>query len=176
MEATMHLTDLLTADYENVLHKLDDMERVIEALAEPKTALPDLETLGNFFRRDIWALVWKEENALFPELVRSASWESGPIGRMFVGHKNLRGLNERFQSGVDGYLKEPGNKSAMTLLVESGQQIVALLQNHIKEESGMLQRVAVRLDEAQNRQILETFETVDADLAWCFEQLEGFYP
>ncbi len=176
MEATMHLTDLLKADYENVLNKLNDIERVIEVLAEPKTVLADLETLGNFFRRNIWALIWKEEDVLFPEIVRSAPRESGPIGRMFVGHKNLRGLNERFQSGVDGYLKEPGNKSAIALLRESGRQIVALLKDHIKEESSILQRAAAGLDKARQRHILETFETIDADLAWCFEQLDEFYP
>jgi hemerythrin-like domain-containing protein len=176
MEATMHPTDLLRADHQRVLSKLDDMERVVEALAEPKAVLNDLQELRTFFGRDIWALVWKEEDALFPEIVRSARREDGLIGQMFIDHKRLRGANERFKCGVDGYFKEPGDETAIALLRKSGQQLATLLRDHIKQESRILEAAAARLNEAQNQRVLQLFETIDADLAWCFEHMDEFYP
>ncbi len=176
METTMNLTDLLKTDYRNVLTKLDDMERVIGILTEPKTVLADLERLGDFFRQDIWYLIWKEEDVLFPEIIRADPQKSGPTKHVFVDYKNLRELNERFQNGVNGYLKEPGNENDIALLCASGHQIVALLQDHIKEQGSVLQRAAIHLDQAQNRKIIKMFETIDADLDWCFEQLQDFCP
>ena len=139
MKAATHLTNLMRADYTSVLNRLDDVQRVIEALDEPKAVLPDLESLGNFFRRDVWTLVWKEEDAVFPEIVRSAPREKSRIGRMLIGHQKLRGVNERFQRGVDGYRREQGHNRATALLCESGQEIAALLRNHIREESSMFE-------------------------------------
>jgi hemerythrin-like domain-containing protein len=176
MEATVHPTDLLRADHRLVMSKLHDLERVIGALTEPETVWSELKRLGSFFRRDIWALVWKEEDALFPEVVRSAPREQGAIRRFSVNHESLRGSNERFQNGLDGYLRDPGNEDAVARLRKGGQQIAALLRGHINEENSLLETAAARLDDAQKRRILERFETIDADLAWGFEQLEEFYP
>jgi hemerythrin-like domain-containing protein len=176
MEATVSLIDLLQADHPNVLNRLDEVERVIGSFAEPKTVVADVEALGSFFGQDIWALVWKEEDALFPEIVRSDPREGSPIERMYVDHQRLRGMSERLQRSVDGYVREPGNENAMTLLRKSGQQIVALLRDHIKEESGMLEAAVARFDEAQTQRVLEMFDAIDADLTWCFEQLDEFQP
>jgi iron-sulfur cluster repair protein YtfE (RIC family) len=176
MEATTYPTDVLRADQREVLDKLDEMERVSEALGEPVTVLDELQALGSFFRRDIWALVWKEEDALFPELGHSAARKDGPVGQMLADHKRLRGANERFQSGVDGYLQAPGNETAIARLRESGQEFASLLREHIERESRILEAATVRLDEAQNERILELFGRIDADLAWCFEELDEFYP
>lgn len=176
MEATTYPTDVLRADHREVLDKLDEMERVSEALSEPVTVLDELQALRSFFRRDIWALVWKEEDALFPELGRAAAREDGPLGQVRTDHKRLRGANERFQSGLDGYLRAPGDETAIARLRKSGQEIASLLRDHIERESRILEAAAVRLDDAQNDRVLESFERIDADLAWCFEELDEFYP
>jgi iron-sulfur cluster repair protein YtfE (RIC family) len=176
MEATTYPTNVIRAGHRRVLSKLDEMERISQALGEPVTVLGELQALRSFFRRDIWALVWKEEDALFPELGRSAARDDGPIGQMRADHKRLRGANERFQSGVSGYLQAPGNAITIARLRESGQEIASLLRDHIARESRILEAATVRLDEAQNQRILELFERIDADLAWCFEQLDEFHP
>jgi iron-sulfur cluster repair protein YtfE (RIC family) len=176
MEATVPLVNSLKADYQAVRDRLNDVERVIGSLAEPRTILDDLQALRSFFKQDIWALVWKEEDVLFPEVGRSAPREKRLFRRMLADHKSLRKVHERFQNGVDSYLGEPSNEQAIASLRENGQQIVDLLRDHILEESSVLEAAVACMDEAQSWRIHERFEVIDADLAWAFEQLEGFYP
>jgi hypothetical protein len=65
----------------------------------------------------------------------------------------------------------------MAAVQESGAQIVALLRTHIPAEDEALLAVAdAYLGEQQDQQILHTFETIEADLAWGFENLQEFCP
>ena len=174
MEATLRSTDLLQADHQLVLQQLNDLDRVLGVLVRSEDVLSELRALGSFFRKEIWALIWKEEDALFPEIARHA--DSGSIEQMRVDHSDLRQANERFQAGVDSYLEEPGNQNAVGLLRESGQRISGLLRAHLRSEGRMLKAADPALSEAQNRHIIELFETIESDLAWGFENLEAFYP
>jgi hemerythrin-like domain-containing protein len=65
----------------------------------------------------------------------------------------------------------------MAAVRESGRRIVALLRHHIPAEDRALLAVAdAHLDESQDQRILDTFKTIEADLAWAFENLQEFYP
>jgi len=50
MEVTLHPTDLLRADHQNVLKKLRDLEPVLDDLDQPDAVMSTLRELGAFFR------------------------------------------------------------------------------------------------------------------------------
>ena len=77
MEATLHPTELLRADHQHVLSKLNDLAGVIEALDEPDAVASDLKELGSFFKTEVWGHVWKEEDALVPEIKRFPPRDGG---------------------------------------------------------------------------------------------------
>jgi hemerythrin-like domain-containing protein len=78
---------------------------------------------------------------------------------------------------VGTYLADPGNQDARDQIQESGAHIVQLLRNHFREEDDRLFSLAdAHLSVAQERRILTKFERIEADLAWCFENLEAFQP
>ena len=162
MEVTSRSTDLLKADHQDVLKKLDDLERVIGGLNEPDAIRSDLKELGAFFRTEIWTHFTKEEDALFPEMKKFLPG-GGPIGQMLIEHEHLREANERFQSGVDGYLRDPNDGQATALIRDNGGHIVALLRDHIYKEDNILFMMAnMHLTDAQNRRILDLFEEIEA--------------
>jgi hemerythrin-like domain-containing protein len=176
MEVTLRSTELLRADHQSVLEKLDVLECVIDGLGEPEAVVADLKELGAFFRTGIWTLIWKEEDALFPEIKQFVSRENSPIKQMLLEHAELRRANERFQRGVNAYLGDPGNREAVALIRESGGHIIELLRNHFRKEDDVLLTIAdTRLNESRDRQILTVFETIEADLGWCFANLEESY-
>ncbi len=177
MEMTLRSTELLRADHQDVLIKLDALQRAIDARDGLEAMTPVIKELGTFFRTEIWTLVWKEEDALFPEIRPFVPREEDSIAQMRLEHAELRGANERFQSAVDAHLANPGDREAMTALRESSARIVTLLRNHIPAEDKALLAVAdAHLGESQDQQILDAFKTIEADLAWGFENLQEFYP
>lgn len=163
MEATLRPTDLLKADHQDVLAKLQDLRRVIDGLDEPDAILSDLKELGSFFETEIWTHFAKEEQALFPEIERFLPREKGPTGQMLREHEDLRKTNERFQSGVAGYLEDPGDAQAAAQIQESGRYIIELLGDHIHKEDNVLFKMAdMHLSEEQNRRVLDRFAEVEA--------------
>jgi len=109
MEVTLHPTDLLRADHQNVLKKLRDLEPVLDDLDQPDAVMSTLRELGAFFRRDIWAHCWKEEDVLFSEIIQHSPQKEGLLGQMLADHGELRRANERLQRGVDSYVRNPSN-------------------------------------------------------------------
>ena len=177
MEATLHPTDLLRAEHQNVLAKLSDLERVIDILDQPDEAMSDLRELGDLIRTGIWTHIRKEEDVLFPEIKRYARRKESPIGQMLVEHQDFRKANERFQRGMSRYLADPSDGEASALIQESGGHIVKLLRGHFGEEARLLFPMADSyLGNGQEERILNLFETVEAHMAWCFENLEEFCP
>jgi DNA-binding NarL/FixJ family response regulator len=66
---------------------------------------------------------------------------------------------------------------AMAEVRKSSAGIRALLQDHIPAEDKALLAVAdANLDERQDERVLAVFDTIEADLAWGFENLQEFYP
>ena len=177
MEVTVHPTDLLRADHQNVLKKLNDLEQVLEALDQPDAVVSTLRELAAFFQRDIWAHCWKEEDVLFSEIKRQNSQKESLLGQMLADHGELRKANERLQRGVDSYLRNPSNGTVASQIREDGRHIIALLRGHFAKEDRLLFPAAdVRLSQVQERQILDQFRTIERDMIWCLENLEAFHP
>ena len=177
METSLHPTELLRADHRIVLDKLSNLEYIIDTLDQPDTAVSRLRELGAFFKTEIWAHIWKEEDALFPAIAQPTLRREDPMGQILIEHRDLRKANERFQRGVEGYLCDPGDDGAVARIRESGARMVKLLRGHFqKEDSDLFGLADMYLDSAQERQILALFGTIETDMAWGFENLEGFSP
>jgi len=104
---------------------------------------------------DIWVHFRKEEEALFPAFEEFLPREGGPTGQMFREHEQLREANEGLQRGLAGYLRDPGDGAAVTLVREHGRRITRLLRKHIYKEDNMLFMMAdMHLDEDRNQRTL----------------------
>jgi len=177
MEATLRSTQLIRADQKDVLGRLDAFERAVDAHHRPEAMVPIVEELGAFFRTEIWALVWKEEDALLPVVRPYINGQASAIAQIRREHADLRKINDRFQDAVHVYLANPSDSQAMAVVRETSAGICALLRNHIPaEDTAMLSLADLYLDGQQDQRILDVFATIDADLAWGFENLQEFYP
>lgn len=177
MEATLRSTQLIRAGQRDVLGRLEGFERAIDAQDQPEAKAPIVQELGAFFRTEVWALVWKEEYGLLPVVKPFIPVQADTIARIRRDHDELRKRNDRFQDAVHVYLANPNNGRAMAAVRESSTGIRALLQDHIPaEDKAMLAVADANLDERQDQRILDVFDTVEADLAWGFENLQEFYP
>jgi iron-sulfur cluster repair protein YtfE (RIC family) len=177
MKESLRSTQLLRADQQDVLLKLDALQRAIGAHSGPAEMIPVVEELGAFFRTEIWALVWKEEDALFPAVRPFVPREQDAIAQMCLEHAELRKANDRFQSAISALRAGTGNGESVAAVRESGARMIALLRDHIPAEDEALLAVAdAHLDQAQDQRMLDTFGAIEADLAWAFENLQEFYP
>ena len=177
MKATLRSTQLIRADQKDVLSKLDALQRAIDARGKPEVTTAVIQESGAFFRTDMWALVWKEEDALLPAVRSFLPQEAGIIKQIHLEHAEIRGANDRFQAAVAAYLANPSDGEAMDAVRESGARIASLLRDHIPAEDKWLLAVAdANLDEQQDQKMLNVFAMIDADLAWGFENLQEFYP
>jgi iron-sulfur cluster repair protein YtfE (RIC family) len=177
MVKTLRSTEWIRADQKDVLVKLDALQRAVDARDEPEATAPIVQEVGAFFRTGIWTLVWKEEDVLFPAVRPFVPQGENAIAQMCLEHAELRRANDRFQSAIDAYLAGSGNGETTAAVRESVARIVALLRNHIPaEDKALLALADAHLGEAQDQRILDTFKTIDADLAWGFENLQEFYP
>jgi len=105
----------------------------------------------------------KEEDILFPELVRHGiADEGGPVGVMLHEHilgrnhiKELSGAFEEFKNG---------NKKAASDIIRSSMNYVQLLRNHIEKENNILFMMADKvLNEAEQSEIAEAFERLEVE-------------
>ena len=177
MEATLRSTRFIRADQKDVLGRLDTFKRAIDAHDRPEAMAPIVEEMGAFFRTNLWALVWKEEDALLPAVRSFIPQEASIVAQIRREHAELRKFNDRFQDAVHAYLATPSDSRAMAAVRERSTDILTLLRDHIPaEDKAMLAVADAALDEQQDQQILEIFDTIDADLTWSFENLQEFYP
>jgi hemerythrin-like domain-containing protein len=177
MEQMLHSTELLRADHRDVLVRLDAWQRAVDARSGVEDVKPLLEEMADFFRTGMWSLVWKEEDALYPAVKPFLPRQGDALARMRRDHAELRRANERFQRAARAYLSGMGNGGTIDAVRESGARIVALLRDHIPAEDEALFTVAdAHIGEAEDRRIVNTLETIEADLAWGFENLQEFYP
>jgi len=138
---------------------------------------PVIHDIGAFFQTWMWAIVWKEEDALFPAIRPFIPREASPVAQMRLEHAELRKINEQFQSAIATHRADPGDREAMAAVRESGTRMVTFLRNHIPaEDEAVLTMADAHLGESQDQRILDAFKTIDADLAWGFENLQEFYP
>jgi hemerythrin-like domain-containing protein len=177
MKGTLCSTVCLREDQRRVLERAIMLENVADHLDGPLQVASDLDEMGILFVKDFGSLLWKEECVLFPEIRPFACREGTSLQEMVLQHGELRRANERFQKGVRNYVMDPGSREAVALIQESGVQIAQLLKAHFPEEEELILALAdAYLGPAQDRHMLDLFATTEAHLAWCFEELESFYP
>ena len=170
-------TDVLRSEHQELLAKLNELEHILDVLPESEGALDDLLGLSAFLDGRAWAHFWKEEDVLIPQLIAASPEAQCRIRVMLGEHEDLRHANERFQRAVNGYLEDTGGSGGISAIQQSGMRILVLLRNHLPAENEALFAEAdERLSRALDRQILDAFDAVDKDLAWCCEQLDGYSP
>lgn len=155
-------TDILKEEHENVLRKLDDLEKVIGHLNKREEITTPLRELASFFETDFWTHFAKEEEALFPELEKFIPRESGPIGIMLAEHDDLRNTNAEIQRAAHEYLDGSNNLETRAVLQNHGTHFITVLRNHINKENNILFMMAdMHLDKAQISAVLELFEKIE---------------
>jgi hemerythrin-like domain-containing protein len=155
-------TEILREEHENVLKKLDALEKVISNLDKKAEISAELKELASFFKTDFWVHFAKEEEALFPEIENFIPREGGPTGVMLIDHEDLRATNEQIQGAVDEYLREIDNSKAREMIREHGSHFIGLLREHINKEDSILFRMAdMHLDGTQLDKIIKLFAEIE---------------
>jgi hemerythrin-like domain-containing protein len=117
----------------------------------------------------------KEDNHLFPLLARKGVPVAGcPIGVLTHEHETSRRLTADLGAAVDAFLKNPQPMSQFLITTLRG--IVELYPNHIWKENYLLFPMTDKLlDEEEQRQLLESFNSVECrfsvDVRSRFERL-----
>jgi hemerythrin-like domain-containing protein len=106
----------------------------------------------------------KEESNLFPRLEeRGVAMEGGPLGVMLHEHDLGRAFIKAIDDAIEGY--EGGDEAATKAIVDSLRGYTQLLTEHIwKEENVLFQMADQVLSEADQQDLAERFEDVEAEL------------
>ncbi|NLW43810.1 MAG: hemerythrin [Syntrophomonadaceae bacterium] len=157
MKATQQLIDEHRAV--NLMLKIFD-----HVLTKPDINLEDVEQIIGFLKGFVDRCHHgKEEDLLFPELVRHGMSESGgPIGQMLYEHQTGRSYIADMEKAVQS-LKN-GEAEAAQQLIEAGRQYRDLLVSHIEKENQVLFKMADNLlDETVQDRLYEEFETLEIE-------------
>jgi len=105
----------------------------------------------------------KEEKILFPALeAHGIPNDGGPIGMMLLEHEEGRSYVGAMFDALGKVAA--GDPSAQAALVDNAKRYLRLLHEHIQKEDDILFRMAEEvIPEDEQRQILESFETHEAD-------------
>ncbi len=106
----------------------------------------------------------KEENALFPALVKAGiPKEGGPIGVMLNEHTIGRGYIKDISTATEKYIE--GNSESKRLIANGLSNYISLLQNHIQKEENVLFPMAEKVLQIQvQNEIYEHFEKIEEDV------------
>ena len=157
MKATQQLIDEHRAV--NLMLKVFD-----HALLRPRIDLEDVEQIIGFLKGFVDKCHHgKEEDLLFPELIRHGMPESGgPIGQMLYEHQTGRSFIADMEKAVRS-LKN-GQSDAARRLIDAGRKYRDLLVSHIEKEDQVLFKMADNLlDETVQDRLYEEFETLEIE-------------
>ena len=155
-------TEILREEHENVLQKLDALEKVISHLDKKEEISAKLKELASFFNTDFWVHFTKEEEALFPEIEKFIPRESGPTGVMLIEHEDLRNTNTELQPAIDEYLSNSGDLNAKGMIQGHGTHFIGVLRDHIDKENNILFMMAdMHLDQAQIDKVVRLFQEIE---------------
>jgi hemerythrin-like domain-containing protein len=106
----------------------------------------------------------KEENIFFPALgEKGFSTQQGPVAVMLSEHVQGRNFVKGIVTNLEAY--KNGNKDAVTGINQNMLGYANLLNNHILKENNILFRMADNaLSDAEQKELLEKFETVEQSL------------
>lgn len=139
----MDLIDELKQEHIEALLRLDGLESALATLhgsgEAPVEAVERLARIWNWFQVDINVHFRKEEEALFPAAVGAMPSEEGPIAQMRAEHREFEELREQVVGALETVRHGCcGRKEASARLVRAGDQLCALLREHIWKEDNVL--------------------------------------
>jgi hemerythrin-like domain-containing protein len=168
----MKCTDLLIQDHKIILRALEVLDHVASRIANHQhLETEDVETLLRFLR--IFAdnhHQTKEESALFPELMRTASANQGPLRQMIFEHDQERSLVEGLEDALH-------TKKGMEF-VHFADRLTSLIRTHIYKEDNILFEIAERsLSPEQDERVTAELNKFQIDPAFLADlrRLEWTY-
>lgn len=157
----MRPTEQLKAEHEGIKLMLMVLGKI---LAEPETINQEhfakiLEFLKIFVDKCHHG---KEEGLLFPAMEKAGvPKEGGPIGMMLMEHERGRGYIKGMSDAFDKFKKD---HKALTAIVESGNNYIELLTQHIEKENNILFVMAESvLPKATQDELEEGFERLEVE-------------
>jgi hemerythrin-like domain-containing protein len=161
----MKATQELITEHDAVLVALGILEKAAkEASTDSPGALDPLGRLLDFFRGFVDRCHHgKEEDVLFPELVRRGiAREHGPIGVMLeeheIGRSHVRAMADALEK-----LKS-GDRGAAGAIEEHAAEYAEMLKSHIFKENNVLFQMANQvIPDNLAEQISEKFEEIERD-------------
>jgi len=158
-------TEVLRKEHDAILKMLEATETTAARLARGEK-VPDsiLAGLIEFFQQFADRCHHgKEEEVFFPRLVeKGMPKEGGPVGVMLQEHEMGRELIRRMSQAEGDY--RAGASGAAASWALAARSYAALLREHIKKENDVLFVMAEQiLNEAEQRQLAETFERVEIE-------------
>ena len=158
----MKCTDLLLQDHKIMLRALDVLEEIAAKVQRDEPVEPaDFEVILRFLRvfGDEYHQA-KEESALFPVLMRTASSQQRSLRHMLFEHDQERSLVE----GLEEALK---TKKGIDF-VHYANRLSSLLRNHIyKEDHILFDDVDKSLSEQQDEEVVAEFQKFEAPVELC---------
>ena len=155
-------TELLKEEHQNVLEKLNSLERVINNLGEKEEISAELKELAAFFDIDFWVHFDKEEQALFPEFDSFMPHGAGPLAVMINEHEVLRETNGVMQKAIASYLNGDDSPETRQIITQNGMHFIEFLRSHIVKEDGILFRMAdMHLTQTQNERVVKLFSEIE---------------
>lgn len=156
-------TNILKAEHQAVLGKLESMEEVINGLEQKDKVSSKLKELAAFFDKDFWVHFDKEEKALFPEFDNFMPRGAGPIAVMIDEHEVLRKTNAVMQTAIAAYLDgHDDSRATRQTIAQNGTHFIEFLRNHIfKEDNILFQMAEMHLQQAQNERAVRLFDEIE---------------
>ena len=159
----MKATETLRVEHQVILKVLDCLEEIAHAaerdgaldLVSADEALDFLTTFADGCHHG------KEEHAFFPALVkRGLPLQVGPIAVMLADHREGRELRARMARGLEGARRS--ESGAIATFAAAAEAYVALMQDHIDKENGVLFPMGDEMLSASDQTELEhAFEQVE---------------
>jgi hemerythrin-like domain-containing protein len=124
--------DLLGGQHQDVLGRLDEVERALGA-GDSSALAP----FASYLVQEVAHHFEIEEQALFPLLARHLGSEQGPLAVMNAEHASFRELLRQLSDGLDSGRAGQAQERA--------RDIIGLLRGHIAKEDGVLFPMATRV-------------------------------
>lgn len=139
----MDLIGELQQEHIEALRRLDGLEPALAAIhgpgEVPVEAVERFARAWNWFQVDLNVHFRKEEEALFPAAAGALPSDEGPIAQMRAEHREFEELREQVVGALETVRHGCcGRKEAGARLRRAGEQLCALLREHIWKEDNVL--------------------------------------
>jgi len=159
----MKATNILSEEHRVIERVLDSLETGAERLASRQPVQPEFFLSAADFIQGFadGCLHRKEEGVLFKQMeAHGVPVQGGPVGVMLAEHDLGRQYTRALRAAAQEL--QSGNESAARQVIESAQNYVALLRQHIYKEDNILFPMADRVIPAEQHELVwEGFEHVE---------------